>query len=258
MRNFGSIKKDANNWLFEGVTSKDDFLIKKYKSFVKHVKSSPLLKEMYSVYNNFETAKFEDRLIAERFINDNLSIFSKYKKEEIANEVYDKLERGFSFQLTEQEDIIYDLIMESTADKSVKNLKKKMANLETLIQKLTESVKVEEEVVAKSNLEPKVLKKIVENAVEIYNNKFSFLSEDEHRIIKAFLHCDEKGKKEIFDTLISENINIVKRKLVESDDEAISEKLQLTESKLNEWKDKEKLEIHDYVKLIELKETLKS
>lgn len=252
--NFKSIKDSVSKLLFEGVVNKLDENKKIYKKFINEVKASPILKTLYVVYNNIETEKFEDRDVAEVFLNENLVVFAAFTKQELISENNKIIQNVIKENLSsEPDDILFDLILESCKDRKLSDLNKKAKLFNQVLNTMiVESVNVKED-------DEIIDFNILKRAVEILNDKFSFLTENEKSIVKAFINEDDELKEELYTELINENLNIIKRKLIEDDesDEDLTNTLNLTESKLQDMKYTKDIDISEYSKLIELKENLK-
>lgn len=230
--NFKTIKDTVSRIIFEGQDKGDKELISVWKDFINEVKSSPILKTLYIVYNNIENNNFEDKDTAEIFLNENLMSFGSFSKKEILAEnlkVSELLKGHINEELS---DNLFNLILESTKDRKLSNLNKRAELFnsvsKSLIKEDVNNDDIQEEPIL---IESSVMKR----AIEIVNERYSFLNSNEKGILKAFLYNDEEKKKEYFDSLIKENLNYIKRTLIEhegDEDDELTVLLTLTEEKL--------------------------
>jgi len=249
--NFKTIKDSVTRIIFESYNTGDQQLTSVYKGFLNEVKKSPILKTLYAVYSNVENTTFTDKDTAEIFLNENLFSFGSFSKKDIisaTNEIKSTLKEHTGEVV---EDKLFELILESTKDRKLSNLHKKAELFNTVASTLVKEEVIKEEV-------KKVDVTVVNRAIEILNEKYSFFNEREQGILKAFLKKDESSKKEHYNELISETKKLVKRLLAESEDESLENLLVLTEEKLNKLKYNSELRITDYVDLINLQKDFTS
>ena len=90
--------------------------------------------------------------------------------------------------------------------------------------------KVEEmEEYDKVNLPPSILTKM---AVSKFNSKYADISEDEKKIIKSILNGSEKNKKNIYENIKLECIDLIDNKLEENIDLELKDKMLKVKDKL--------------------------
>lgn len=151
---------------------------------------------------------------------------------------------------------INTLIVESTKSNKLPNIETKTKSIGVLLETLTTKPIIKESKTIDSNLPAEF---IIKKATEIFNEKFSFLNETEKNILKAILNEDTTKQEEIYKQLVTENINLIKRKLIEQSEgmeEDVLNKLTLTESKLKGLTYSKAISIQDYVKLMNLQSEL--
>ena len=148
---------------------------------------------------------------------------------------------------------IFNLIIENNVDDLHKSK-------ESLIEHLTTKKDIIKESIVKSDYP---IEKLIESATEKFNEKYSFLNEEEQSILKAFLNESDEEKKEIYSKLIKESKKTIKRRLMENKElwegdnsniELIN-KLELTELKLKTLKYNNS-SINEFIKLIGLRNEL--
>jgi len=92
-------------------------------------------------------------------------------------------------------------------------------------------------------------------AVDKFNDRYSELNEDEKSVLKTILESDDEGKKEIYENLSRECIDLVDKNLTESDIDS-KEKLLAVKDRLLRLEFISESFISDISKLIELKSDL--
>lgn len=252
--NFKTLKETISRIIFESTSTEDKELNKICKKALNEIKSSPILRTMYVVYDNIERNKFSNRDTAEIFLNENLFSFGSFSKKDIINE-NNKIHNILQEYIKEsQEDKLFELIMESTKDRKLSRLNIKTELLEEVTNYLTNGVEnshVDEEVTISENITPEIVKR----AIEILNEKYSFLDPIEKDIARAYMTEDHEAKEEIFNKLINENLNYLRKNLFEADEEDV-ELIGLLEDAHNEIKSMEfdkDIKVETYVKLINFK-----
>lgn len=285
--NFGKIKRNIFESYIKSINNKDD--IKTIlESFLKQVKSSEILKKEYIVFDNLSNKTFENKDSAYRYINENIQLLSKYNDEQIIkenemlvsnilnelnilidkykndeqslcedlNDLKNKLETNTLDESIESK--IFDILIESyDGDVDILHGRK-----ESIMEHLTTKKEIVKESEVKSDYP---IEKVIEIATEKFNEKYSFLNEEEQGILKAFLNESEEDKKELYSKLIKESKKIVKRKLMENkelweggnENIELVNKLELVESKLKDLKYNKDCTIKEFVKLIKLRDNIK-
>ena len=256
MKNFKELKDTITQNLCESVIKGEKN--KDFTKFVKEVKKSPILKLQMEAYDNLENGKAIDMYEATYFITQNMKGFNSYTKDEILS-ANRKLVESFGYELGEG-DYIFSLMLENASDFKISNRGFGYAeNFKKAGQRLIENSMA---VVTESTL-PEInpalpMKKVIKRATEILNEKFSFLDETEVKIVQSYIKKDEEEKEKIFNQLVSENLKLVKRKLFESEDETLKEKLTKIQDKLNdEFNYTSVTEISEFAKLIDLQNILR-
>lgn len=251
--NFNILKKTISKILFESNNTGNKELDAVWKTALNEIKASPILKTMFVVYNNIESSKFKDKDTAEIFLNENLFSFGSFSKEAIIKDtqkIYNILKEHIS--PTDSKDEVFELILESTKDRKLSRLAHKAELFNTLSNKLTVAENLMEAEVKQDNgviTDPAVINR----AIEILNEKFSFLEDGEKEIVKAFVTKNETHKQEIFENLVKTNLKFIKRNLFENEggDEELVGLLKESEQELLNMKYTPEVNVQDYVKLLE-------
>jgi len=255
MQNFGKIKNIFNSLLVEAIATNDTKKKKIFKEYVKSIKGNKILKAQFLIYNNIEGKVETNEHKATEFVKTNIDVLSKYSKDEIreANMSLTKallmedklpLESNDFSQLHEN---ITSLIFTDKKPKNVDTIVESLSGVVDYIKKneVKESVEM-------NHLPNSVLSNI---AVDKFNDKYSELSENEKSVFKSILESDEDGKKEIYENLSRECIDLVDKNLVESDIDS-KEKLLAVKDRLLRLEFISESFISDISKLIELKNDL--
>ena len=241
---FGILKEKIEDEIITTIINEGD---KKYiKSLKKDISDSDILKKLYLVYENIDKCKLQDRSSIEVFINENLSIFKKYTKKDI-NESCRYLSEKINYN-SDNEDLLYDVILESTKYSNIKNFENKAKKINTIVTKILNKKSVSDSV----NEEELSLDECKKQLADI-SEKYSFLNESEYEILQAFLHKDEEKKKTIFERLKRDNINHLKRTIFQTPDN--EEPLPIINEaidKINNMIYNEETSVKDFVKLLEL------
>lgn len=254
-KKFKTLKEAFENTLIECSINKENNKAKEiYKEAKKTINESKILKSMYLVYTNLGVCDLQDKNKVELYIRENMNVFSYYSKKDILKEC-DKLAEILNINETIESDTVFDLIMESTKDSKISNIKNK-------INLITEMVDIISDKNGKCGCDKKELEEdekveltideCKEKLAEI-NEKYSFLNEKESAVLKAFVNNDSKQKENIFESLKKENINFIKRTIFESEDmeDNLLKLLKESESKLKDMNFSDKTTIHDFIKLLE-------
>ena len=83
MENFGNIKDTFKKIILESVIKKDEDGKKLFASFLKNLKENKTLKNQFLIYKNLESRKFEDRLEAKEYIQENIKLLNELNKEDV-------------------------------------------------------------------------------------------------------------------------------------------------------------------------------
>ncbi len=248
--NFKDLKDAITKAVFEsvitGTKSKD------FKKFVAEVKKSPILKEQLDIYNLVENEKFDNQADATFIFERAMRVFEKYTAAEVeaANK---SIVESFGGQLDESEEIYRCIKGLYCKDAATAGLAPTFLHVKAIIREMVGKTPVITEATEVKRIPTK---KEIKRAIDILNEKFSFLDEREKTIFKSFISKDELGKEKAYESLLSENLQLVKRKLYESEDSTLDETLNQIVTKLNEDKYSPEKNINDFVKLLNLTKTL--
>lgn len=254
MQNFGKLKNTFNSLLVEAIATKDDKKKEIFKSYIKAIKENKILKDQFMVYCNIENKSEINEHKASEFVKENIELLKKYSKEEII-EANNKLK-----EILAEQEYEYDNDLESLhkdintlifTDKSPKTIDQIVESLSSIVEYIKKN-EIKQKV-SESDITP--LSILTNIAVDKFNDKYSELSEDEKKVLKTIIESDNKGKQNIFTSLVRECIDLVNNHLIGCEVET-KEKLLETKDKLLRLEFVEDSFITDVSKLIELKSDL--
>jgi len=211
------------------------------KVFTDMVKKSPTLLKQHYVFKNFEDAKpFAKERLAERFINQNLSILRGIKWQDIINENKNirisLLENSHVESNTGKNDKLFNNIhtlIESATNPNFTKTQVEQEAYEFLLEYLTREVPAAEASKEKiDNPELKNWQYITKLAVNNFNERYSHLNEEEKRVLSMLLADDNKKMNHIQD-LRKENLDLIKDLLKEAKEQERISILEAFKAKLN-------------------------
>lgn len=250
--NLKELKDSIVKLLFESVVSQTKN--KEYKKFITAVKKSDILKSQLGIYTLVENEKFDNRGDASLFLQESLRKFNNYtvKEIEIANK---NIVESFGGLFTTGDDI-YNIIIGIYAKDSKINPSYHGKKWKEITNSMVENKALIKESDINDEESSSVTKKVIKRAVQLVNDRYPFLTETERKIFNAFIYKNDADKEAIYNELVFENIKLVKRKSFESDEPELDKKLELIESKLRDDKYDSDKKIDDYIKLLNLNQTL--
>lgn len=251
--------------------AKDEFLVNntlnESKTIISHfyrlVEGSEILRKEFNLFRNLESKHIPNDVLATRYIDENVQIFSKYTPEEVLKE-HAKLapyieDYNFSTVLAENKIKLYDAINNLILETSKKNNDTPDVDIihesfVTILSNLVEKKKdnLKEHINSfniPKNIDPTIL---LEVAMRKFNEKYSILNEEENKIVKTLVIGSEENKKEIFESLRSENLSIISK----IEDNNLIDKINETVDKLSVMEYSSNTSIKDIINLHELKQNL--
>ena len=231
MVNFGIIKDTFNNILSESIIKKKSEDKKLFKQYIKLLKENQILKTQYFIYKNLESKKFNQVVDAKFYIKENIDLLKDINKEKL-NKSNKKL-----LSLLKDTEIIKENAELYNHINILVNTKKTASSLDTLQKSLNfikDKILKEEEVKEESKYEnvdlpPSVLTKM---AVNRFNLRYADLDGDEKNIIKTVLNGTSEDKKEVYNTLKTECIDLIDNRLNEEIDLDLKDKMLKVKDKI--------------------------
>ena len=196
------------------------------KTFTNTIKKSPVLLKQYYVFKNFEDCKpFAKERLAERFINQNLSILRGIKWQDVIAENkkirISLLENSHIESMGGKNDELFNSIhtlIESVTKPNFSNIQAEQEAYECVLEHLTRPIPEKQASSEKiDNPEIKNWKYITELAVNNFNERYSHLNEDEKKVLGMIL-ADDNKKFNYIEDLRVENLNMVNSLLKEPKD----------------------------------------
>jgi len=237
------------------------------KEFADKVKKSPTLIKQHLVYKNIEDSKpFIKERLAERFINQNLSILKGIKWQDILKENKNiritLLENSHVESNGGKRDELFNSIhtlIESVTKPGFSNMEEEQKAYEYVLEYLTRPVV--EEAVSKEKIDNPDLNNwqyITKLAVNNFNERYSHLNEEEKRVLQMLLADDNKKLNHIED-LKNENIQLIDKLLKETIEVERVTLLENFKEKLNKNKVTDSFSADDFIiAYSELKENLQN
>jgi len=236
-------------------------------SFIKRTNSSPNLKKQQLIYKNIQECKpFGKERLAERFINQNLSMFSNsnwqeilrenmsVRKDYLGNPDVSHVEAKKDGKLFEA----INVLIESVTNRGFSNFEGEAEAYDLVLQHLTREV-VEEEVSKEVDDAPSLgqaWKYITKSAINNFNERYEHLNESEKEVLSVLM-SGEKSKIEYLDDIKSESVKII-NKLLESEVDRVNHDMLIGfKGKIEEMKNVPGNEVDDCIlECIDLKQTL--
>lgn len=255
MQNFGKIKNTFNDILVESIIDKDVEKRKIVKRFIRTISESKILKSQFLVYNNIETRVDENQFSTNMFITENINLLKGYSKKDILAEnnrlvglsqmVKSRLEDDSDYDNKDLHESITSLIFTDSTPLTIQEVTNHRLSI---IKYVNEN---KPKVVSEGSDIPTSL--LANLAASKFNEKYSHLTEDEHKVLKVILESDDGGREDVFNETRTSCLTSVNKALKESTNKA--KLLDVKEKLLNTTYTSESFS-EDIVKLLELKRVL--
>lgn len=257
MQNFGKIKTVFNNLLVEGLVTKDVKKKELFKTYVKTIKESDILKTQFLVYNNIEKKIESDPVSANIYVSENIKLLEKFPVNKIIAENNkllklikndDKLNEDYD--LAQLHESITNLITTKKTPKNIDLITKETKNVIDYIT-ANKTTEIQESV----DLPISMLSNLM---VEKYNEKYSSIDETEKSVLRVILQSTPKERTNEYKKMIGECLTLIEQLVLTVDEEA-KNKLLMVKEKLNE-----DVEVNDnnfinkLSKVIELRDNLQN
>jgi len=231
MVNFGIIKDTFNNILSKSIIKKDEGGKKLFSKYLRLLKDDETLKTQYFIYKNLESKKFKLESNARFYIKENIDLLKDINKEKLNKSNKKLLSLLKDTEIIKENAELYNHIDILINTIKTPDILDKLQNSIDYIKNrmLIENMENETEEHELVNLPPSVLTKM---AVNRFNSKYSDVSEDEKKILKSILNGSEENKKNIYDNLKLECIDLIDNKLQENADLDMKDKMLKVKDKL--------------------------
>ena len=253
MENFGNIKDTFKNIVVESVLRKDKEGKKVFSKFLKTLKENKTLSDQYLIYKNLQTKKFDDGGQAREYIKENITLLRNLNEGHIqkGNDYFLKLLKGVEI-IKENDSFYNDISYLTKTKKTPSNIDKLNTSTNNIVRLMLEK---EDEVVVKESLDipPSIITKL---AVDKFNNRYSNISESEKEIIKTILNGNDEDKLNTFVKLKKSCIESIDKKLDESSDIDLKDKLLRVKDKLLNMVYNKEDSVNNISSVYELKESI--
>jgi len=236
-------------------------------SFTDRLKNSSILKKQHLIFKNIQESKsFEKERLAERFLNQNLQLFSNEKWNSIVNEnktLRKNLLDDMHVEAKKDEALFesINVLIEAMTNPNFTNFEKEQSSYEYVLQHLMRPVISESEKSKETNDSPafagNTWKYITKMAISNFNERFKHLNENEKKAFKI-LTSDAKTKTNYLESLRQENISIIDKKIQEEKNAKAIDLLNEFRNKLESIKNASPNQIDEcIISCLELSEVLK-
>jgi len=230
MKNFGNIKDTFNSILSEAIIKKDKGGKKIFSDYLKVLKENKTLRSKYLIFKNLEFKRFGDKSEAYNYIRENITLLKKLNKKELEKGTNKLISLLKNKKLVNENSDLYNHIniltnvtkSASSLDKlqqSANFIKDRMMREETTVETNQDTI----------NLPPSVLTKMATNR---FNLKYGDINESEKEIIKTILNGNEEDKKNVYESLKNDCIDIIDNRLTEEIDLGLKDKILKVKDKL--------------------------
>lgn len=237
-------------------------------SFIKKTNSSPNLKKQQLIYKNIQECKpFSKERLAERFLNQNLSMFNNSNWQDILKENMSIRKEylgnpDVSHVEAKKDGVLFEAIntlIESVTNKSFSNFEGESKAYELVVQHLSREEVLEENMSKEVDDAPSIgdaWKYITKSAVNNFNERYEHLNESEKEIISILM---SDNKREYFNDIKNESIKTI-NSILESDIDKINYDLIIDfKSKVENMNNISESELDDCIlECVDLKQTLES
>jgi len=218
----------------------------------KIVKNSPILQLEFKVFNNIENKFIESDTLAPRYVDKNIQLFEVYTLEELNEEhlksksfvsddiivedtrikLYNSIQYLIEESLKVSDEVDVDLIHESFS---------------TVLEHVKKPKKIEE-----VDISDNVNERVVEIAIDKFNEKYSTLNEDELSLFKKLVNSTDSEKEDLFEEYKENGIKLLKKLNEESNSAKVTQSI----NKIVEMKYDSKDADNNIISLFELKQGL--
>lgn len=259
--NFGNIKDVYHSLLSESMGAKDHPNKSKFKTYIKKLNESKLLGDLFMLHYNIE-----NKVVAEgtetpnisEYIKLSISAFDKYDRKEIKEALLDLASNILSEEVTtdypESElakvhESINTLLLTPNTIKTVDELHEANTTIVNYIKNNTVKENIDKDVILPTSM-------VSALHVDIFNEEYANISEEEKQIIISIMESDDDAKEELFKQEIAECLELINNHLTEADIDTKEKLLEVKEDILSKEYDAENF-VSNISKMINLKNDLK-
>ena len=251
MRNFGSIRTLINRSLSDAYLNENSEGKDIFKKYVKLLKEDTNLKNLFFLHKNLEDTTLSNNTEAKEFIKENIEFIKLADEESLIGSIskVDSLVSG-EVEPNVLHNAIHDLVFTERTLENLPVIYEAVSTLSThlLIEKNRGELNLQAE------YETVDSDKLLELAVNKYNDRYGALSEMERNIIRLSL-LGSQVKETAFNSIVSENLSSIDTSLIDHDEMDVREKLKKTKEKLSSMAYNEDSFVDDMFKLSTLKDS---
>ena len=251
MRNFGSIRTLINRSLSDAYLNENSEGKDVFKKYVKLLKEDTNLKNLFFLHKNLEDTTLSSNTEAKEFIKENIEFVKLADEESLIGSIskVDSLVSG-EVEPNVLHNAIHDLVFTERTLENLPVIYEAVSTLSThlLLEKNRGELNLQAEYEAVDS------DKLLELAVNKYNDRYGALSEMERNIIRLSL-LGSQVKETAFDSIVSENLSSIDTSLIDRDETEVREKLKKTKEKLSSMAYNEDSFVDDMFKLSALKDS---
>lgn len=250
MKNFGKIKNTVNTIVAEGLSQKDQDKKTLFKKYVRAINENKILKNQFKVYTAIESMVEENEFKATEKIKAHINALKDFDINAI-EEANLALAGALGLDISEEPYEGEEL------HENIANLIFASNDIDVYVDSLSEAVEyVKNNEVIEESDEPVLPNSVLSSVtVDKFNEKYSDISEDEKKVLKAIIAADDQGRQDIFSETARHCIDIVDGRLSEASIED-KESLLKIKDKILRMEYVQESFVADISKLIELKVNL--
>jgi hypothetical protein len=245
--NFGKIKQDVTNILFESYSDKNKFKTL-FKEFYNILKKNKTIKEYYVTYSNIENKKFDDISDATSYLNEGIEYLKSLDKD--FTMINDFILKHKSNKPYPKETLLENIDILMVGSKS--NLIENRVNAKKYLVSHMLTKKSISDNVVEGTLPIKVYTNLI---AKKFNKKYENLTEWEKDLVKSVISNDDNKLKTIEESIVKETLDLVDTK-INLNNEELKEKLTKVKLKLENYSSVDKKD--SIIKLIKLKSDLET
>ncbi len=209
MINFGQLKRTASHLLSEAYTggSGVEAAERHYQAFVRHVQTTPVLRQQYMVYQNLER-KGMLREDASAYLERNLAQLSGYSQRELqtAHQGAAHYVPTQSYQASPLLEAIHTLIRENAAPRGKMNVRSFEDARQLVLEALTAPVPV---MSTPTDGPPADVDALLEDSAKELDQQCECLSEQEKHILRVLASEDPQEQTRLYEQLLREATDFV-------------------------------------------------
>lgn len=258
-KNFGFAKAIVSNKLGNELLNEGEVKSKKFVSkFLELIKESELLQREFHIFEAIENKYINNDALATHYIDEMVSLFENYTKDEMI-EAHKNLVEFIDescLDLDPKKKNLYealDNLLYEKAKGGTPNIDVIHESFEVVLEYIKNN-KPTEEVNELPQIDESIdLEDVIRVSIDKFNKKYSSsLNEDQKIVLNKLVFGSENEKKELFESLKSENLDLLSK----LNNNGIEDKINESIARISQMKYNETTLVKDIVSLSELKTDL--